>query len=121
MVRPLRSQTDARPVAQPEATSLRLFLRDLQPHPPPEPLDPLHVHGPAGISEESRDAPIAIAAILRGERDDVCGERLFVGTPARHLPLGRSVLAEHTTGKPLRDSELLPDMVDASTAAGGAQ
>ena len=31
------------------------------------------------------------------------------------------MLPEHAAGKPFRDIELLPDMIDASTAAGGAQ
>jgi hypothetical protein len=31
------------------------------------------------------------------------------------------MLAEDTAGEPFRDPELLPDVVDAGTAAGGAQ
>jgi len=30
-------------------------------------------------------------------------------------------VSEHATGEPLRDAELLPDVIDAGTAAGGAQ
>ena len=40
---------------------------------------------------------------------------------ARHLPLRRAMLSEHATGEPFRYLELLPDVVDAGTAAGGAQ
>ena len=31
------------------------------------------------------------------------------------------MLTENATGKPFRDTELLPDMIDTSTTAGGAQ
>ena len=58
VVRPLRAKTDARPVIQPEAAFLRLLLRHLQPLLSPYPLDPLHIHRPAGISR-------AMAAIRR--------------------------------------------------------
>ena len=81
----------------------------------------LHVHGPSGLVQKGRDAPIAIATILRGQRDDVRGQRFLIGTLARHLPLGRTVLAEHAAGKPFRDTEVLHDVIDTTTAAGGAQ
>ena len=48
-------------------------------------------------------------------------QRLLVGTPARNLLLGRSILAENAAGKPLRDLDLLPDMIDTRTSAGWAQ
>jgi hypothetical protein len=85
-----------------------LLLRDLQPLPPPDPFDPLHVHDPAGVTQQGRDPPIAVAAILGCERDDVRGERLLVGAPARHLPLGRSMLAEHTAGEAVHKGESYP-------------
>ena len=64
---------------------------------------------------------VSVAAVLRGERDDVGGQRFFIGPPRRYLPLGRAVLPEHPAGQPLRDTELLPDMLDAGPATGGAQ
>ena len=121
MVWPLWSQTDARPVAEPKPTFLRLLLRDFQPLPPPDPFDALHVHCPSDLTEERGDATVAVAAKPAGERDDVRSQRIFIGPSARRLPLGRTVLPEHATGKPLRDTELLPDVIDAGTAAGGAQ
>lgn len=120
VVRTLRPQTDARPVIEPEAAFLWLLLWDLQPLPPPDPFDPLHVDDPACLTQKGRDAPIAVAPVLRGERDDVGGKRLLVEASARHLSLGRAVLAKHTAGEPLRDAELLPDVIDTGTAAGGA-
>ena len=121
VVRTLGPQTDAGPVVQPEPPLLRLLLWDLQPLPPPYPLDPLHIHRPARLAQQRRDPPVAIAAELRGERDDVRRQGFFIGPTLRRLSLGRTMLPEHKTGEPFRDPELLPDMLDASTAAGGAQ
>lgn len=59
MVRALRPQTDAGPVVEPEPTLLRLFCRHLEPLPPPDALDPLHVHRPTGFTLKGCDAPIA--------------------------------------------------------------
>jgi len=99
MVRSLRPGTDAGPVVEPEPTFLRLLLRDLQPLPPPDPLDALHIHRPTGFPKQSGDAPIAVAPIPGRERDDVRGQRVFVGTSERHFPLGRALLAEDTASR----------------------
>lgn len=117
MVRTLWPQTDARPVVQPEPALLRLLLWDLKPLPPPDPLDPLHVHRPTGLSQQGSNPAVAIAAKLRGERDDVRRQGFFVGAPLRHLPLCRAMLAEHATGEPFPDPERLPDVLDAAGVA----
>ena len=98
-----------------------MLLGNLQPLPPPDPLDPLHVHCPAALTQQSRDPSVAVPPILLGKRDDVRGERVFVGTPTWSLPLGRSVLAEDTASETLRHAELLHDVIDTCTATGGAQ
>jgi len=85
------------------------------------PLDPLDVHRPASLPKERRDASVAVAPIFRGERDDVRGQRVFIGPPVWHLPLGRPMLPEHATGEAFRDTELLPNVIDTGPAAGGAQ
>ena len=121
MVGPLWPHTDALPVVEPKPSFLRLLLRDLQPLPPPDPFHPLHVHRPAGIPKQGRDPAIAVAAILGGERDDVGGQRLFIGSPVRRLPLGRAMLPKHAASEALRHLELLPNVLDAGAAAGGAQ
>src|SRR5690606_22489113 len=48
MVVPLRPQTDARAVVEPQTPAFRLFGRDLQPLTSPDPLNTLLVHRPAG-------------------------------------------------------------------------
>ena len=121
MIRALRPQTEAGSVVQPEPSLLRLLLWHLQPLPPPDPLHPLHVHRPTCCAQERRDAAIAVAPILGGERNDVRRQRLFIGPSAGCLPLGRAMLAEHAAGEALRHLELLPNVLDTGTAAGGAQ
>ncbi len=49
-----------------------------QPLPPPDPLHPLLVHEPAGVPQQGGDAPVAVAAILSGQCDDVGGQRGFI-------------------------------------------
>lgn len=119
MVRTLWPQTDARPAVEPEPRVLRLLLRNPEPLPPPYPLDVLHVHRPIGLARTGSDPAISVAPVLRGEREDVGGQRVFIGAPLRDLSLGRAMLPEHATGEPFRDPELLPDILDVSTAAGG--
>jgi hypothetical protein len=71
--------------------------------------------------EHRRDPAVAVAAVLRGERDDVGGERRLVGTSSRRLSLLRAMLPQDPACQALGDAELAPDMLDAAPAAGGVQ
>ena len=71
MVGPLRAQTDARAVVEPQTPAFRLFCRDFQPLTSPDPLDTLLVHPPTGSAQHLRDTAISKAAILAGKCDDV--------------------------------------------------
>ena len=53
MVRALWPKADTRSVIEPEAAFPRSLLRTLQPLPPPDPLDPLHIHDPACVTQQS--------------------------------------------------------------------
>ena len=121
MIGMLGPKPDARSVIQPEPASLRLFLGNLQPLPPPDPLDTLGIHRPTLGPQHRRDPAIAIAAIPGGEPDDVGGQRLLICSAFRRLALGRTMLAQNPAGKALRDGELHHDMVDAAATAGRAQ
>jgi hypothetical protein len=66
MVGALGSQPDARAVRQPQASALGLPSGDLQPLASPDPLDPLVVDQPAGLTQKFCDLAIAVAAILPG-------------------------------------------------------
>ena len=121
VVGPLRPQPNTRSVVEPEPALLRLLLRHLQPLPSPDPCDPLAVHHPAGTTHHRRDAAIAVAAVLEGERDDVSGKRRLIVTGLGDLALRGAMLAENPACKTLRDAVLDDDSVDASTTTGGAQ
>lgn len=120
VVRPLRPETDARSIIQPESALLRLSRGHLQPLPPPYPQGTLHVHGPACIPKKNRDPAVAVAPVLGRERDNVRSQRVFVGAAPRHFSLCRAMLPKHATGDALRNAELLLDMSDTGSAAGGA-
>ena len=121
VVRALRTQPDARAVVEPEAAPLRLPCRNLQPLPSPDPLDPLEIHRPAGRPQHRGDPTIAIAAVLDGERDDVGRESRLVVRGRGDLALRRAVLPEHTARHALGHAVLGHHMLDAGTAASGAQ
>ena len=119
MVRMLGPRTDAGSVIEPEPLSLRLFCWNLQPLPPPDPLDPLDVHHPAGVAQQRRDPAVAVAAIFDGERDDVGGQSRLVIGRLGDLALRRAMLAEYAAGEAFGNAERLPNALDADPAAGG--
>jgi hypothetical protein len=92
MARPLRPQPDAGAVRKPQTPAARLAGRNLQPLPPPDPLDLLLVHAPTGIPQQSSDPAVAIAAIALGQLDDVSGQRRLVIAGSGSLALGRAML-----------------------------
>jgi hypothetical protein len=102
MVGPFCSQPDAGPVRKPQTPSLGLFGRHFQPLPSPDPLDPLVVDDPAGgRTQELCDLPVAVAAVLAGEFNDVGGEPLLIVSPLWNTPLCRAMLAEYAADPPL--------------------
>ena len=87
VVRPLRPQPDAGSVIEPKPALLRLFPWHLQPLAPPDPLDPLLVHGPARLVQERRDPAVAVAAVGRRQLDDVRRQLRLVVCRHRHPTL----------------------------------
>ena len=72
MVRPLGAKTDAGSVVGPEPPALGLPGGNFQPLASPDPFDPLVVDNPARARpQQLRDLPVAGAAILVGQFDDV--------------------------------------------------
>src|SRR3982750_1879608 len=117
----LGPQPDAGPVRQPQPPALGLLRRYLEPLAAPDPLDPLVVHQPAGVSEECADLAVAIAAVLARQLDQVGGELFFVLVAPRRFALGRAVLPERATGATLGDVQHVPDMLDTGASTRGAQ
>ena len=120
MVGPLGSKPHTGAVIQPEPPLLRLGLRHFEPLQTPDAFDPSGVHRPAGRLQQCRDPAVAIAAVLRGERDDVGGEGRIIGATLRRFSLGRAMLPQHAARRPLRHVELRPDVIDAAATAAGA-
>ena len=61
------------------------------------------------------------SAILASQSDDIGGQcRLVIGR-RRHLALRRAVLAQNPASQAFRDPERLDSLLNAGTAAGGAQ
>ena len=116
----LRPQPDAGAVRQPKPAAFRLLLRDLQPLPLPDPLDPLVADQPAGITQQGGDLAIAVAAVLPGQFDDVGGQPFLIVPAPRDLALRRAMLPERRTGAALGDMQMVSDMLDAGAAARGA-
>jgi hypothetical protein len=89
-------------------------LGDLQPLAPPDPLDPLVVHKPAGIAQQGRNLAV-------GKLDDVGRQPILVIAALRHLALRRAVLAERRAGATLGDAKLTANMLDTGAATRRAQ
>jgi hypothetical protein len=97
-----------------------VLLRHFQPLLPPDPLDPLLVHPPAGLRQQSGDAPVAITAVLESKREDVGGPGRLVIRGRGDLALGGTGLAENPADPSLGQAQFGSDVLHAGTAAGGA-
>src|SRR5690606_37841395 len=95
MIPVFRPQPDTGSVIQPQPALLWLPRWHFQPLPPPQALDPLVVHLPSGIPQQSRNPTIAIAAILSGQFDQVGVQAIFIRSPLRQLALRGAMLAQH--------------------------
>ena len=98
VIGPLRSETDAGSVVQPEPPALFLLRWDFQPFTLPDPFNALVVDVPAGVLQQTGDDPVSVVTILAGKDDDVLGQLLLIGPPAWNLALRGSVLTKYETG-----------------------
>ncbi len=117
MVRPLRSKTDTGTVIQPETATFALLGWNLKPFTFPDALNPLVVHMPTRLIEQRRNRPIAIAAILLCQLDDISRQAILVSLTTGSLPLRRSILTECAAGSPFGYAKGLTYVVDASATA----
>jgi hypothetical protein len=119
MVRTLRPQPGAGHFVHPQSPPLRLLRRNLEPLPPPDPLDPLEIGPPRQrLSAALRSAAKHSGHIEARARRYRPSEPPVPGS--RRLGLGRAMLSEHTSGETFANSELLPDALNAGPATGGA-
>ena len=116
-----RPQSDAGAVREPQPPALGLPGRNFEPLLPPDPLDPLIIHQPAGTPQQFGDLAIAVAAVLPGQFDNVSGQAFLVFGAPRLLALRRAVLSKRRTGAALGYMQLTSDVLDAAPPARGAQ
>jgi len=88
----LRSQTNTRPVIEPQPTSLRLLHGNLQPLTAPQAFDPLIVQLPSCISQHGGNPPITVTPVLPSQLDHVPNKKIFIVTGLRHIALRGSML-----------------------------
>jgi hypothetical protein len=87
MIRPAGLQTNTRSVLEPQASAFRLFVWHFQTLLSPDPLNPLMVYLPSGVSQQRRDPAIPIAAILTGQQNDRPGQGIFLFVMNRAMSL----------------------------------
>jgi hypothetical protein len=121
MVGPRGPQPDARSVIEPQPTTLRLFLGNLQPLPPPDTLNTFGVHVPSLHTEQGCNPAIAVAAIEARQPYDGRRQCFFVRSAQGLLALGRTVLADDPTNSALRNVQLALQMLYAAPTTSGAQ
>ena len=106
VIRPLRPQPHARSIVEPQPPARLLLLGNLQPFAAPDALHPILAHLPARLPQLDRDAAIAVAAILAGQRDDGPGQCIFVVTLCRLVALRATWLIDQLARMSLTHSML---------------
>src|SRR5664280_1871533 len=96
----LGTQADAGAIVQPQAASLGLTLRYLEPFSPPDALHALGVDVPAGHLQQPRDALVAVAAEGTCQADHGRRERVLVVAQLRLATLAAAMLAESPASTP---------------------
>ena len=77
-----RPEPNARAVFKPETSLLQLFLRNLQPLSPPQPLDPAVADPPARVPQQSRNAAASRASAPPGQFGHLRHKPVFVFSAA---------------------------------------
>jgi len=121
MVRTFRLEAHARSIVQPEPSLLSLLLWGLQPFTSTDALDPLVVHMPTSVVQQTRHHAITIVALFVGQFNDIIAQPLFFSTALRNLSLCCTVLPHGAAGTTLRYVQLLPYMIDALATKRRAQ
>ncbi len=116
-----RTKTNARAIIQPQPTAFWLSLRYLQPLLSPDPFNTLMVHSPALQAQQRCDPPVPIASERCCKVNDALGERFFIITFDRRIPLRRAWLLQDSARPPLRDTEAITHRVNRSPRLPRAQ
>ena len=107
-------------IIEPQTSTLRLFLWDLEPLLTPDTFNAFVVDLPAVSPQKCCNASIAVATILAGKPDNLFSEKRFLDLGFWLIPLSRTRLTDHMANSPFGHIQPLPDMVNALTPPGGA-
>ena len=102
-----------------DPATLGLFVADLQPLTPPDPLDPRVVDDPACLLQQPGNLAMAVAAVLPGKLDDVGGELRLHG-PAVSCAASSGAARARRTGAALGDMQMRSYLLDTGAATRGA-
>jgi hypothetical protein len=87
MIGTLWPEADAGSIIQPQPSLLWLLLRYFKPLTPPDPFNPLMVHMPTGLVQQSCHATIPVTTISASQLDNVCGQAGLICKPRWSLAL----------------------------------
>jgi hypothetical protein len=120
MIAMLRSQPNAGAVVEPQPPSRLLPFGYFKPLTAPDPLDAITANLPASFLKQRCDPTIAIASVLRSQRDNRSRQRIFIGPDDGGVSLRPAWLANDPAGMTFRETVLLPDAPDCLAAPLGA-
>jgi hypothetical protein len=115
MIRPLRSQPNARAIVQPQPPAGPLFLRYLQALATPDALYPIFAHLPTITLQQRRNSPVSVATVLTGQGNDRFRQRIFVDPLDRGIALCPSPLPQQPAGMALTHFVLFARMLHRTT------
>jgi hypothetical protein len=113
-------EPDARPVIEPQPSTLWLFLRNFQPLLAPDTFDPLMIDLPAVSSQKGGDPTIPVATVLGSQAHDRLSQDLIRPFPLGGEPLRGTGLNKDTAGPSFRYTQICLQVIDASAAPLGA-
>src|SRR5690606_27787982 len=105
VILPLRTQSNTTPIIQPQPSTLRLPLWNLQPLFTPDPFHALVIHTPALSSQHRRDPRCAVPAVHARQFNDPPRQRFFIITYQRKVPLRHPRLTQHPARPPFGNVE----------------
>ena len=101
---------------EPQPPSRLLPFGYFKPLTAPDPLDAITANLPAGFGKKRPDPSIAIASIMRSQRDNRSRQRIFIRPDDGGVSLRPAWLADDPTGMTFRETVLLPNVLDCLAA-----
>jgi hypothetical protein len=113
-------EPDTRPIIEPQTSPFALLLGNLQPLLTPDTFHSLVIDPPTLSSDQGCDTAVPVTPIPLGKLNNFFPKLLFGIFPLGYEPLGGPRLANHPARTPLRHSQFLSHVEDASSTPLGA-